>query len=136
MSYKKELANQIKVGGSLTIEKFETKKRGHPYLLGEEMGRQLQEYIKSLREAKAVINSAIVISAAEGIVKSHDSNLLESNGGHIKCTKHRAKHFLIRLGYVKRKAPTKASISSIDFTAQKEQFFYLIFRPLLRWKIF
>ena len=39
------------------------------------MDRQLQEYIKSLREAKAVINSAIVISAAEGIVKSHDSLL-------------------------------------------------------------
>jgi len=88
MNYKKELANQVKVGGSLTIEKLEMKKRGHPYLLGEEMDRQLQEYIKSLREAKAVINSAIVISAAEGIVKSHDSSLLESNGGHIKCTKH------------------------------------------------
>ena len=124
MNYKKELANRVKVGGSLTIEKLETKKRGHPYLLGEEMDRQLQEYIKSLREAKAVINSAIVISAAEGIVKSHDSNLLESNGGHIKCTKHWAKHFLNRLGYVKRKATTKASISSVDFTAQKEQFLF------------
>ena len=124
MNYKKELANRVKVGGSLTIEKLETKKRGHPYLLGEEMDRQLQEYIKSLREAKAVINSAIVISAAEGIVKSHDSNLLESNGGHIKCTKHWAKHFLSRLGYVKQKATIKASISSIDFTAQKEQFLF------------
>ena len=101
MNYKKELANRVKVGGSLTIEKLETNKRGHLYLLGEEMDRQLQEYIKSLREAKAVINSAIVISAAEGIVKSHDSNLLESNGGHIKCTKHWAKYFLNRLGYVK-----------------------------------
>jgi len=99
------------------------------------MDRQLQEDIKCLREAKAVINSAIVISAAEGIVKNHDSNLLESNGGHIKCTKHWAKHFLNQLGYVKRKATTKASISSVDFTAQKEQFF-LIFRALLRWKIF
>ena len=55
---------------------------------------QLQEYVKSLREAKAIINSAIVISTAEGIVKSHDSNLLECSGGHIMCTKHWAKHFL------------------------------------------
>ena len=101
MNYKKEVTNRVKVGGSLTIEKLEVKKRGHPYLLGEEMDRQLQEYIKSLREAKAVINSANVISAAEGIVKSHDSSLLESNGGHIKCTKHWAKHFLNRVGYVK-----------------------------------
>ena len=81
------------MGESLKIEKLTAKKEGHPYLLGEEMDRQLQEYIKSLREAKAVINSAIIISAAAGIIKSHDSNLLESNGGHIKCTKHWAKHF-------------------------------------------
>jgi len=46
------------------------------------MDRQLQEYIKNLREAKAVINSAIVISAAEGIIKSHDGSLLESNRVH------------------------------------------------------
>ena len=98
-NYKKELDIRVKVGGSLTIEKLDAKKRGHPYLFGEAMDRQLQEYIKSLREAKAVINSAIVISAAEGIIKSHDSNLLECNGGHIKCTKHWAKHFLNPLGY-------------------------------------
>ena len=67
----------------------------------EYSNRQLQEYIKSLKEAKAVINSAILISAAEGIVKSHNSNLLEGNSGHIKCTKHWAKHSLNRLGYVK-----------------------------------
>ena len=60
-NYKKELALRVKVGGSFTIEKVEAKKRGHPYLLGEKMDRQLQEYMKSLREAKAVINSASVI---------------------------------------------------------------------------
>ena len=40
-NYKKELANRVKVGGSLTTKKLETKKRGNPYLLGEEMDRQL-----------------------------------------------------------------------------------------------
>ena len=70
MNYKKELASRVKVGGSLTIEKLETKKRGHPYFLGEEMDRQLQEYIKSLREAKAVINSAIVILLLRELLKA------------------------------------------------------------------
>lgn len=88
------------------------------------MDMQLQEYVKSLREAKAIINSAIVISTAEGIVKSHDSNLLECNGGHIKCTKHWAQHFLNWLGYVKQKATTKATIPSDDFEAQKVQFLF------------
>ena len=125
--YKKELASRVKLGAeSLKIEKLKTKNRGHPYLLGEEMDRQLQEYIKSLREDKAVINSAIVVSAAEGIVKSYNSGLLESNGVHIKCTKHWAKHFLTRLGYIKQKATTKASISNVDFEAQKAQFLFYI----------
>ena len=103
-AYKKELARRVRLKQSLTIDKLPKKKRGHPYLLGEEMDRQLQEYIKSLREAKAVINSSIVISAAEGIVKGTDQSLLAVNGGHIKCSKDWAKHFLTRIGYVKRKA--------------------------------
>ena len=67
-------------------------------MLGEEMDRQLQEYVKSLRESKTIVNSTIVLSAAKYcvlcIVKSHDSGLLACNGGHIKCTKQWAKHFL------------------------------------------
>ena len=52
-----------------------------------------------MRETKAVINSAIVIFASEGFVKSHNYNLHECNSGQIKCTKHWAKHFLNQLGY-------------------------------------
>lgn len=122
--YRQELANRVKLGKNLTIKELQTKKRGHPYMLGEEMDRQLQEYVKSLRESKTVVNSTIVLSAAEGIVKSHDSGLLACNGGHIKCTKQWAKHFLTRLGYVRRKATTKASLSDIDFEAQKYQFLF------------
>uniref|UniRef100_A0A1X7SY85 DDE-1 domain-containing protein n=1 Tax=Amphimedon queenslandica TaxID=400682 RepID=A0A1X7SY85_AMPQE len=124
LKYKKELASRVKKGEDTSITALKGKKRGHPYLLGEDMDRQLQAYIKSLRESKAIINSAIVVSAAEGIIKSHDSSLLECNRGHIKCTKHWAKHFLSRIGYVKRKATTKASISDIDFEAQKDQFLF------------
>ena len=93
-------------------------------MLGKEMDKQLQEYVKSLREVKTVVNSSIVVSAPVGIVKSHDSGLLESNGGHIKCTKQWAKHFLSRMGYVKHKATTKASISDVDFEAKKEQYHF------------
>lgn len=52
------------------IQKLEMKKRSHLYLLREEMDRQLQEYIKSLREAKAVITSAIVILLLKELLKS------------------------------------------------------------------
>ena len=124
MKCRKELASRVKLGQNLTIKELPTQKRGHPYLLGKEMDRQLQEYVKSLRELKTVVNSTIVLSIAEVIVKSHDSSLLACNGGHIQCTKQWAKHFLTRLGYMKRKATTKASLSDVDFEAQKEQFLF------------
>ena len=40
------------------------------------MEKEVQEYVKNLREGGAVINSAIVMAAVEGVVKNHDSNLL------------------------------------------------------------
>ena len=76
-------------------------KKGRPLLLGEELDRQVQAYIKCLRESGAVINTAIVMAVSEGIVKSHDCNLLKVNGGHIACNKNWAKSLLSRLGYLR-----------------------------------
>ena len=45
------------------------------------------EYVKNLRKSEAVINSAFVMAVAEGIIRSHDNNLLASNGGHIAISK-------------------------------------------------
>lgn len=81
----------------MEITKLESAKR---QLLGKELDVQVQEYVKSLRENGGVVNSAIVMAGAEGIVKSYDSNLLKENGGHIVCSKSWAKSFLGRLGYV------------------------------------
>ena len=67
-----------------------------------------------------MINTAIVIAAAEGIVKSCDSNLLKSNGGHIECKKHWALSFLQRIGYVKRRANTKSKVSVAAFEEYKD----------------
>ena len=45
------------------------KRRGRLLLLGNELDKQVQEYIKSLRNGHAVVNMAIVLSVAKGIVK-------------------------------------------------------------------
>ena len=37
-------------------------------MLGSELDRQVQEYVKELRKAHATVNTKIVLSAAEGIV--------------------------------------------------------------------
>ncbi len=106
------------------IKSLDHKKRGRPFLLGEELDLQAQAYVKFLRENGAVINTAIVMAVAEEIVKSNDSNLLKINGGHIVCNKNWAKSFLSRLGYVKRRASTKMKVTPLDFEAFKSQFVF------------
>ena len=83
---------------------------------------QVRTYLTALRANGAVVNTAIAIGCAEGIVKSNDSNLLVSNGGHIVLSKHCAKHLLSRMGFVKRRASTKAKISIQNFDEVKAQF--------------
>ena len=99
------------------------KKRGRPFLLGEELDCQYK-LISSTRENGAVINTVIVMAVAEGIVMGHDSNLLKVNGGHIACNKNWAKSPLSHLGYVKRRASTKMKVFSQDFEAYKSQFVF------------
>lgn len=67
------------------------------------------------------MNADIVSSAAIGIVKKHDSNLLQSNGGHIVCNREWAQNFLKMLGYVKRRANTR---QVEHFKMLKAQFIY------------
>ena len=53
-----------------------TKTQGRPLLLGEELDKCVQDYIKNLREIGDVINTAIVIYAANGIVGTQNCALL------------------------------------------------------------
>ena len=84
-----------KRGDITALKSLPEKKRGRPYLLGEELDKQVRAYVTSLRSNGAVVNTAIVMSCAEGIVKSHDSNLLASNGGHILLTKNWGKSICV-----------------------------------------
>ena len=82
----------------------------------------MQAYLISLCEAGGVVNTSIAIAAAMGIVRRHDSNLLAVNGGHIILTKHWAQYLLQRMGYVKRKASSKAKITVENLASLKEQY--------------
>lgn len=75
------------------------KKKGRPFLLGDELGRQVQAYVMMrLRDAGCVVNSTIVISTATGMVKKHDSNLLATNGGPLTLKKSWANCLLSCIG--------------------------------------
>lgn len=92
-SYRIEVRKRRREGSvNLSVESLPEKKRGHPLILGEELEMQVRAFLTTLREKGAVVNTAIAIGCAEGIVKSKDSNLLASNGGHIALSKHWGKH--------------------------------------------
>jgi hypothetical protein len=120
--YTAEIARKRRAGEVTEVTELSQKKRGRPLLLGFELDRRVQSYITALRENGAVVNTAITIACAEGIVKSHDSNLLQENGGHISLTKFWAKNLMKRMGLVKRKASTTAKVSAKDFAKLKNQF--------------
>ena len=58
-------------------------------------------FLKQLRSNGAVINTAIVMATAEGIVNNEDSNLLAKNGGTIVLSKHWACSIMTRMNFVK-----------------------------------
>ena len=82
-------------------------RRGRPLLLGE-LDQKVQVYIKALRDAGGSVGTSIVIAAAVGIITAHDRNLLVQNGGYINLTRDWGLSLLSRMGFVKRKATTKA----------------------------
>ena len=54
------------------VKALPTKTQGRPLLLGEELDKCVQEYIKNLREIGGVVNTAIVIGAANEITVWHE----------------------------------------------------------------
>ena len=108
--YTKEKQRLRKEGNdSTTIEELPSIKRGRPYLLGDDMEMQVR---------------AIAIGCAEGIIQSKDRSLLTVNGGHIALTKSWSKHLLECMGFVKRRASTKAKVNIEDFASVKSQFLF------------
>ena len=61
-------------------------KQGCPLLLRNELDERVQNFLRALHTNGAVINTAIVVATAEGIVWNYDSNLLVKNGGTIAIT--------------------------------------------------
>ena len=121
-AYQKKLESLRKEGKELTVSMLSEKPRGRPLLLGSELEDQVKSFVREVRSSGGVVNSAIVKAAAKGIILAKDANLLQENGGGINLTKDWANRLLARMGYVKRKATTKAKVSPAHFDSLKAQF--------------
>ena len=75
-----------------------------------------------MRMVGGVVNTAIVMAAAEGIIASRDSGKLREHGGLIQITKAWAKSLLVRMGYVKRKCSNPGKISVSHFKELQDTF--------------
>ena len=69
------------------VTRLPTKPRGRPLLLGSTLDDQVKEYVTALRATAGVVNTAIVLAAAEGIVAATERSLLRQHGGSLVLTK-------------------------------------------------
>ena len=87
-------------------------------MLGDELYKQVREYVHDLRAIEMTINTAVVLASAEGIIMHKDANLLQS----IELTEGWATYLLHRIGFVKRKGTTKAKMSIEHFEEVKKEY--------------
>ena len=120
--YLRQLRDRKQKGEDLEVSELPLKKIGHPLLLGEDIDKQVQAYLMKLREVGGVVNSAIARASARGIIRMTNPKLLASNGGHIVLTKKWSKYLLKRMGFVKRKANSKARANVDDFVEVKTNY--------------
>ena len=104
------------------VKSLPTKAQGRPLLLGQDLDKAVQEYIEVMRAAGGVVNTAIVMAAAVGIVSSRDVTKLSSYGGYMNITKTWAKSLLKQMEYVKRKCSNAGNISPTQFAEIQEVF--------------
>ena len=123
--YLEELARKKKDGEELRVKALPTAKMGRPLNLGADLDRQVQSYLLDTRQGgPGAVSTDVAIAAALGIIRRKDSNLLAKNGGHIALTRDWARSLLDRMGFVKRKATTKAKVSVEEIDKLKEQFLF------------
>ena len=104
-----------------TVQELIPKKRGRPLILGEELDKQVREYLLETRRRGGTINISVVIATGTGIVMSQNPTLLVGDGK-IELTKDWAKYLLHHMGFVKRKATTKAKVDVKEFEEIKRLF--------------
>ena len=122
--YHQELLTKPLELGDDIVPELVPMKRGRPLLIGDELDRQVREYILDTRRVGGDINTAVVIAGGTGIVMSQNLSLLKGMKDG-KLMKDWAKYVLQRMGFVKRKATTKAKINVQDFEEIKNCFYLM-----------
>ena len=103
------------------ISKLPKKEAGRPLLLGK-YDDDVVDYVKKLREAGGVVNTAIVIGIAKGVLTHHDKFLLRENGGSIELSRTWGQSFMRRIEFSKRKGTKTVKTIPSDFEVKLKDF--------------
>ena len=106
-NFKRKYLDKVKNVDPESITSLPSAPSGRPLLLGK-YDDEVAEYVRKLQLSGGILNSSILIAAANGIIAHKNPGLLKGYGGSLELGKKWAESFLIRNGYVKRKA-TKAA---------------------------
>ena len=87
--------------GEIFVTSLPSKKQGRPLLIGVELDKQVQSYIRGTRDGKRAVTTTVVLAAGEVILKHCNKKLSYDNGGPIKLTRHWAKSLVDHMNYVK-----------------------------------
>ena len=104
------------------VKELPKRKTGRPLMMGEDLDRQVQAYLRDLGKVGGGVNKELAIASARGIIRKKDSRLLAENGAPVALTKDWAHYLLVRMGYVKRKANSKVKVVAENFE-EHSQFF-------------
>ena len=124
VAYEKELSRKRKAGDDdISVKALPARKRGRKLLLGDELDKKVQKYLRALRDNGGSVSVDIVIAAAKGIVMKTNKHILVEYGGHVNLSKNWAKALIKRMGFVKRKGTTSKSKDTVDdFERRKAEF--------------
>lgn len=91
-------------------------------MLGEKIDDEVKQFIKNFRTSGGVVNTTIVVAAAQGIVGAENRALLKENGGHMDINRDYARSLMRRMNLVKRKGTKTARKLPDDFEKIKGDF--------------
>uniref|UniRef100_A0A1X7V4V5 Uncharacterized protein n=1 Tax=Amphimedon queenslandica TaxID=400682 RepID=A0A1X7V4V5_AMPQE len=105
-----------------TVTSLPKGKQGRPFVLGEDMDHEMQDFIRAQRDNGAVMTRSTVIASGEGVVMRHNKFYLKEFGGQMDLTKHWAESILHRMKFVKQRGLTKVHVLGDAFEHIKRNF--------------
>uniref|UniRef100_A0A1X7TK23 Uncharacterized protein n=1 Tax=Amphimedon queenslandica TaxID=400682 RepID=A0A1X7TK23_AMPQE len=106
-----------------TVTSLPKGKQGRPFVLGEDMDREVQDFIRAQRDIGAVVTrSTVIASGKAGVVMRHNKFYLKEFGGQMDLTKHWAESILHRMKFVKRRGSMKVHVLGDAFERIKRNF--------------